>query len=119
MRRTAIWPQTAGAPPGSRSRRLVPRIVPMRSRRGGRVDASVVGEDWLRVRGGFLSRRGVAMEREASFAAEPESVRKARRFVVESLAGFVDDPAAVELLTSELATNAVVHAKTGFRVRVR
>ena len=29
------------------------------------------------------------------------------------------NPAAVELLTSELATNAVVHAKTGFRVRVR
>lgn len=49
----------------------------------------------------------------------PESVRRARRLVIRVLAGVgtVADDAA--LLVSELATNAVIHAGTPFRVAVR
>jgi len=59
------------------------------------------------------------MELEKSFAAEPASIRQARCFVVDALANVGADTETVKLLTSELATNAVVHAQTEFRVRVR
>ena len=59
------------------------------------------------------------MERSRNFDARPESVRAARRFVVSVLRETSADPEVAELLTSELATNAVVHARTGFAVRVR
>lgn len=63
---------------------------------------------------------GVVMEIERGFPADPASVRRARTFVADALSGAADaDVAVVRLLTSELATNAVKHAETGFRVRVR
>jgi PAS domain S-box-containing protein len=49
---------------------------------------------------------------------EPKSAGEARRFVAEALAGI--DPSildTVELLTSELVTNAVLHAGTDLEVR--
>jgi anti-sigma regulatory factor (Ser/Thr protein kinase) len=55
---------------------------------------------------------------EQSFGAKPESVASARRFVLDALEDVPTDHAVVELLTAELATNAVVHADSEFRVRV-
>lgn len=54
----------------------------------------------------------------AHFDPDAASVRAARRFVAEvaELAG--TRAADVELVTSELATNAVLHAGTPFRVEV-
>jgi hypothetical protein len=52
------------------------------------------------------------------FVTAPSSVRQARKFVVDSVAGTGVDEFAAELLASELATNAVVHAQTDFDVRV-
>lgn len=56
---------------------------------------------------------------EAVLPAQPETPGKARRFVVETLdrAGHTEHSDVVELLTSELVTNAVVHAGTGVRLR--
>ena len=53
------------------------------------------------------------------YESVPESVRRARRQVIRALvgAGAAADDAA--LLVSELATNAVIHAGTPFRVAVR
>jgi PAS domain S-box-containing protein len=49
----------------------------------------------------------------------PESARDARAFVTEALTGLdADVVATVELLTSELVTNAVLHAATELEVRV-
>jgi hypothetical protein len=50
--------------------------------------------------------------------AEPASVREARRFVSRALDdwGLAELADTVVLLTSELATNAVLHARTGFAV---
>src|SRR6266702_3312464 len=53
------------------------------------------------------------------FAPEPQSARAARRFVRGLVEGSAIDGELVELLSSELATNAVRHAKTTFAVRVR
>ena len=51
--------------------------------------------------------------------AIPASVRTARRFVAEHVAGFSAPVAAnAVLLTSEIATNCVVHGRTDFVVRV-
>ena len=59
------------------------------------------------------------MEVERGFPAEPASVRHARTFAADAIADTAADTELVRLLTSELATNAVLHAQTGFRVRVR
>ena len=55
-----------------------------------------------------------------SFEPAPESVRAARRLVGDALASVADDPAAEQavLLVSELATNAVLHARTRFRIEI-
>jgi anti-sigma regulatory factor (Ser/Thr protein kinase) len=55
---------------------------------------------------------------EREFDGTPESVRGARLFVASALAAWhLDDVAeVVVLLTSEVATNAVRHARTAFRV---
>ena len=58
------------------------------------------------------------MEFERGFSADPTSVRSARSFVVDALASTPVDAHVVRLLTSELATNAVLHARSGYRVRV-
>jgi anti-sigma regulatory factor (Ser/Thr protein kinase) len=52
------------------------------------------------------------------FRPEPDEVRHARQFVASLLAE-VDLPSErAELITSELATNAVVHGRTEFRLEV-
>ena len=54
-----------------------------------------------------------------SFDCLPAAVREARRLVRETLSGcdaeLID---SAELLTSELASNCVRHARTGFEVRI-
>ena len=54
-------------------------------------------------------------------APEPASVGRARRFVASVLDGEVDDEVldAALVVTSELATNAMLHAQTDFTVVVR
>lgn len=56
----------------------------------------------------------------ARFPAQPASVRAARQFVTEALVegGATNVVEVAQLLVSELATNAVVHARTDFSVSV-
>lgn len=60
------------------------------------------------------------MAERVSLPAEPLSVRRARRFVSEQVIakGFGDLRASAELLTSEVVTNALVHARTDITVVV-
>jgi anti-sigma regulatory factor (Ser/Thr protein kinase) len=62
---------------------------------------------------------GVVMEFERSFPLEVTSVGRARRFVDDVLRSTPVNLHVVRLLTSELAANAVLHARSGFRVHVR
>ena len=59
-------------------------------------------------------------EADATFEPSPSSVARARSFVRTTLSGWgigqLSD--ATTLLVSELATNAVVHARTAFRLHV-
>ncbi len=59
------------------------------------------------------------MKRIRSFSADPRSVRAARRFAEDTLAG---EPArvleAITLMVSELATNSIRHAGSGFRLLI-
>jgi anti-sigma regulatory factor (Ser/Thr protein kinase) len=57
-------------------------------------------------------------EREKYFPARPESVREARDFVARAVANVDVDPDDAALLTCEVATNALVHANSDFRLRV-
>ena len=52
---------------------------------------------------------------------QPLSARRARRWVTEQLTGFGLEPLydAVELLTAEVVTNALLHAGTPLHVRLR
>lgn len=53
----------------------------------------------------------------ARFANDPVSVRRARAFVADALAEASDEQRdRAVLITSELATNAIVHAGSGFTV---
>ena len=65
-----------------------------------------------------MSRRAPDWTRRASFDAEPVSASLARSFVVDHLVhdelSHLVDP--VRLVTSELATNAILHARTPFTV---
>ena len=58
---------------------------------------------------------------EATFTADDRQVSAARRFVVQALQewGAERFEWAATALVSELATNAVLHARTGFTVTVR
>ncbi len=59
------------------------------------------------------------MSRSAEFANDTASVAAARRFVAEALDGSsADVRERAELLVSELATNAVRHARSGFCLTV-
>lgn len=61
----------------------------------------------------------VADGRVLELAPEPESVPLARRFVRTRLAGHLEDVVdAAEMCGSELVTNAVLHARTDFQLRV-
>ncbi|NPC44574.1 ATP-binding protein [Nocardioides sp. zg-1230] len=65
-----------------------------------------------------MSRRAPDWTRRASFDADPVSASLARSFVVDQLVhdelAHLVDP--VRLVTSELATNAILHARTRFTV---
>ena len=52
------------------------------------------------------------------FPNEAASVRKARRMVAATLDGSGVDPEVPVVVTSELASNALKHAETGFEVSV-
>jgi anti-sigma regulatory factor (Ser/Thr protein kinase) len=53
------------------------------------------------------------------FPCQPESVPAARRFVRDVLRGQPQEVLeAVELMATELATNSVQHARTGFVLRI-
>jgi len=53
------------------------------------------------------------------FDARPVSVSKSRRFAEEATADLAPDVReAIVLMVSELATNALVHATSGFEVRI-
>jgi anti-sigma regulatory factor (Ser/Thr protein kinase) len=53
------------------------------------------------------------------FAPRPEAVPAARRFVRETLSGCSQELVeAVELMTSELATNCVLHARSEFELAI-
>lgn len=56
--------------------------------------------------------------RSADFECEPAAVRAARRFVIEEAQPEGVDAEMVALLVSELAANAVLHARTPFTVVV-
>lgn len=60
------------------------------------------------------------MAAQVSLPAEPLSVRRARRFVSEQVIawGLGQLRASAELLTSEVVTNALVHARTDVAVGV-
>ena len=68
----------------------------------------------------FLSRYSRPVESEQAFGAGSASVRAARRFVGATLARWGRDDTVWEaqLVVSELATNAVLHAGTPFTVRL-
>jgi anti-sigma regulatory factor (Ser/Thr protein kinase) len=55
---------------------------------------------------------------ECRFAATPLAVGEARHFVVDVLQGHRLSSWPADLVTSELVTNVVRHARTGFTVRV-
>jgi signal transduction histidine kinase len=53
------------------------------------------------------------------FEGVPESVRRARRLALDTLAGAGTSGDEAVLLLSELATNAVIHAGSPFQVTIR
>ena len=59
------------------------------------------------------------MRTSRCFSREPESVRAARRFALQELAGLTPELRdAVELMVSELATNCIRHTGTAFELTV-
>ena len=59
------------------------------------------------------------VEHRRTFRPRPRSVGEARHFVLDHLEASGVDPNVAALLTSELATNAVVHAARTFEVSVQ
>lgn len=67
----------------------------------------------------FLGISGDAGEIEKRFPPEPESAPAARSFVLSAVnTGHEDAETRLATVVSELATNAILHARTPFRVRV-
>jgi anti-sigma regulatory factor (Ser/Thr protein kinase) len=59
------------------------------------------------------------MTRTRSFAADPGSVRAARLFAQDALAGATGSVLeSITLMVSELATNSIRHGGSGFRLRI-
>jgi anti-sigma regulatory factor (Ser/Thr protein kinase) len=59
------------------------------------------------------------VKRTRSFAADPRSVRAARRFAEDVLAGeSAEVLEAITLMVSELTTNSIRHAGSGFRLLI-
>jgi anti-sigma regulatory factor (Ser/Thr protein kinase) len=61
----------------------------------------------------------MSTEPEMRFPVRSDSVRAARQFVAAAVADIDVDRNVVAILTSEVATNAVLHANSDFRVRVQ
>ena len=61
------------------------------------------------------------LEASIELAPEPTALRVARRFVDETLADWGLEPVCndARLITSELSTNAMLYARTDFRVTLR
>lgn len=60
------------------------------------------------------------MRTTRTFACDPASVRGARRFAAEQLDGVSPEVlGAITLMVSELATNSIAHAGTGFTVSLQ
>ena len=57
-------------------------------------------------------------ERSITLPADTASVKVARAFVASSIADFVDDPAEVLLMTSELVSNVVGHVGSAVTIAV-
>ena len=57
-------------------------------------------------------------DRSITLPAERASVKRARDFVSEAVADYVDDPAEVLLMTSELVTNVVGHVGSEVTITV-
>jgi Histidine kinase-like ATPase domain len=78
-------------------------------------------EDLARIVGGCLADalRG-GLETARAFPAAREACRAARRFVSETLRrwGAADGAGDAEIVVTELATNAVVHARSAFQVEL-
>lgn len=68
---------------------------------------------------GEVDLAGAAV-REATFEPTPEAIGAARRFVADLVAAAcsTDEVERLALVTSELATNAVLHARSPFTVQV-
>jgi len=65
----------------------------------------------------MLDDRPTVPHLDVTLAPVPASVRRARHRVGQTIAGYPEEVCTtVALLTSELASNAVVHAKTPFTV---
>ena len=59
------------------------------------------------------------MKRTRKFPARSASVSQARRFTRETLAAHPAEARdAIELMVSELATNCIRHASSGFEIRI-
>jgi anti-sigma regulatory factor (Ser/Thr protein kinase) len=61
---------------------------------------------------------GADPQRRRNFELAPESVRAVRSFVRELADDAGADADAAALLASELAANALIHANSGFEVRI-
>src|SRR6187549_63410 len=57
-------------------------------------------------------------DRSITLPAERASVKRARDFVARAVAGDVDDPAEVLLMTSELVSNVVGHVGSAVTITV-
>ncbi len=97
--------------------RLAGRFGPIEVR-----DASAIVRQIIRSSGvdeRLVVPPGGAVERQRHYRCATPSVREARRFVVDALQGLPRETLEiVEVLVSELATNAVRHAETEFDVTV-
>ena len=76
-----------------------------------RVDGGLCSERWRMVASTTLGSR--------TFGSQIESVREARSFVRDCLRDTAADVDNAVLLASELATNAVIHANSGYQIDIR
>lgn len=113
---------SATGAPGSVAE-LVAQLATAMVPHGSQDDLAIIAAGWTdageggaaRVRHLGLGGRPAAR----SFSGDPESVRAARRFITEALSDLPADVVDVAvLLGSELTTNAVKHAGSGFRVTI-
>ena len=68
--------------------------------------------------GGQPPEESTALEASRTFEPQPQHVREARRFARTTLSSWGLESDATELVVSELATNASIHARTPYRVNV-